>query len=131
METADALDFRLLGDGAWPPAEVLGRAVSAAARPYASCEVRVECGQPVVTARGDRMALHALRDAVLSGDFDGGALCVESGPEEVSVVDTKGRAAKVDGRYPHWVSTWCGERYSVITYKTRGEPSPLGPAVYP
>ena len=33
----------------------------------------------------------------------GGALCVESGPMEVTYVDTKGKMAKVDGRFPHWV----------------------------
>eukprot|EP00966_Prymnesium_polylepis_P051891 1201779-Prymnesium_polylepis.1 len=64
------------------------------------------------------------------GEFDGGQLCVESGPAEVRVVDTHNRAAKVDGRYPHWVAPWAGERYSVIAFRTRGEPSPLGPAVY-
>ena len=50
--------------------------------------------------------------------------------EEVVVVNTHNRAAKVDGRYPHWVAPWSGERYSVIVFKTRGVATPLGPAVY-
>ena len=64
------------------------------------------------------------------GEFEGGELCVESAADEVSVVTTRRRAAKVDGRYPHWVAPWSGERYSVIVYKTRGKPIALGPAVY-
>jgi len=70
--------------------------------------------------------------AVSLGAFEGGQLCIESAPDEVSVVNTHGRAAKVDGRFPHWVAPWRGaERYSVIIFKTRGEPAPKGPAVYP
>ena len=65
------------------------------------------------------------------GDFEGGELCVEAAVDEVRVVTTKGRAAKVDGRYPHWVAPWRGdERYSVIVYQTRGEGTRKGPAVY-
>ena len=48
----------------------------------------------------------------------------------LTLVGKGARAAKVDGRYPHWVSPWVGERYSVIVYKTRGEPTPIGPAVF-
>ena len=70
--------------------------------------------------------------AISLGDFQGGELCVESGADEVSVVTTRNRAAKVDGRYPHWVAPWVGaQRYSAIVYKTRGEGTPQGPAVYP
>ena len=68
------------------------------------------------------------------GDFSagGGALCVEVSAREVAHVDTRGRLARVDGRYPHWVAPWEGpERFSIITYRTRGPPSPRGPAVYP
>jgi len=68
--------------------------------------------------------------AMSLGKFDGGELCVESDPGEVSVVDTKGRGAKVDGRYPHWVAPWVGNRFSLICYKTRGEPMERGPAAY-
>ena len=38
---------------------------------------------------------------------------------------------KVDGRYPHWVTPYTGERYSVIYYRTVGEVDPMGPAVVP
>ena len=70
--------------------------------------------------------------AVSLGDFEGGELCIESAPDEVGVVDTRRKPAKVDGRYIHWVAPWSGEeRYSVIIYKTAGEPSPMGPAVHP
>ena len=37
--------------------------------------------------------------------MNGGALCVESGPREVTFVDTRGKMARVDGRYPHWVES--------------------------
>lgn len=68
--------------------------------------------------------------ALSLGDFVGGELCVESAPGEVSVVETRGRAAKVDGRFPHWVLPWRGrERYSIIVYATRGEGTPKGAAV--
>ena len=34
------------------------------------------------------------------GEFvDGGELCVESKPDEVTVVDTKGKLVRVDGRF--------------------------------
>ena len=55
--------------------------------------------------------------AVSLGEFEGGKLCIEAGPGEVSVVDTRNRAAKVDGRFPHWVAPWTGERFSVIMFK--------------
>lgn len=58
--------------------------------------------------------------ALSLGDFVGGRLCVECGPRDVAVVDTKGRMAKVDGRFPHWVSPYVGERYSVIWFTTDG-----------
>ena len=57
--------------------------------------------------------------ALSLGEFEGGCLCVEASPTEVVVAETKGRPAKVDGRYVHWVAPWTGERYSVIVYKTR------------
>ena len=91
----------------------------------------------VAFSRGFRGSPHvdtydiAYQWAISLGAFQGGELCVESAPSEVSVVNTHGRAAKVDGRYPHWVAPWSGtERYSIIVYKTRGEPLPVGPAVY-
>ena len=68
--------------------------------------------------------------AISLGDFEGGELCVESAPDEVSIVNTRRCAAKVDGRFPHFVAPWTGERFSIIVFRTRGEPSPRGPAVY-
>ncbi|CAE7495464.1 unnamed protein product [Symbiodinium microadriaticum] len=66
------------------------------------------------------------------GNFcGGGGIAVESGPHEVTVLDTFERFGKVDGRYPHWVTKYTGERYSVICYRTTGEVSPMGPAVCP
>ena len=69
--------------------------------------------------------------AISLGDFDGGQLCVESGPGEVLLVNTHSHAAKIDGRFPHWVAPWQGERYSVIVYKTRGIATAQLCAVYP
>jgi hypothetical protein len=44
-------------------------------------------------------------DRLAMGDFpDGqGGIVVEVDPFCVGVMNTKGRLAKVDGRYPHWV----------------------------
>ena len=69
--------------------------------------------------------------AISLGDFEGGELCVECEPDTIAVINTKGRAAKVDGRYPHWVAPYRGERYSVILFKTRGVGTPVGPAWFP
>jgi hypothetical protein len=63
------------------------------------------------------------------GDYQGGELCVESSAREVTQIDTRGRLAKMDGRYPHWVDPFEGERFSLIYYQTKGEASPRGPAV--
>ncbi|CAK0824798.1 unnamed protein product [Prorocentrum cordatum] len=55
------------------------------------------------------------------GDFEGGGeLCVEGDqPEQVFVVDTRNRMARIDGRYVHWVRGYGGEeRYSVIFFAT-------------
>lgn len=57
------------------------------------------------------------------GDFHkpGGALCVEQSAREVAYVDTRHRLAMVDGRFPHWVAPYEGNRYSAIFYQTRGD----------
>jgi hypothetical protein len=50
-----------------------------------------------------------------------GGICVESSPLVVAHVNTKNRLGKVDGRFPHWVSTYddqSKERYSLIYYST-------------
>ena len=66
--------------------------------------------------------------AVALGDFGGGGeLCVEASPTEVVRVETRGRFACVDGRFPHWVSAYTGTRYS-----TSFSPSlPLSPSPSP
>ena len=69
--------------------------------------------------------------AVSMGDFrSGGELCVEASPFEVFVVDTKNKIAKVDGRFPHWVRRFEGERFSLIFYRVDGDTSPKEQAVY-
>jgi len=68
------------------------------------------------------------------GDFaEGeGSLCVEATSFIVAQVNTKERLAKVDGRYPHWVSPYDSSkvRYSLIFYQTEGLHSPLGPPFF-
>lgn len=50
-----------------------------------------------------------------SGDFyGGGAIAVECSPLLVAEVETKGRLGRVDGRFPHWVTPYSGNRYSLI-----------------
>ena len=53
----------------------------------------------------------------------GGELCVEDEDERtVHLVETRGRLACIDGRYPHWVRAFSGgDRYSVIFYRVEGE----------
>lgn len=66
------------------------------------------------------------------GDFSagGGALCVECSAREVAYVDTRNRLGKVDGRFPHWVAPYTGDRYSVIYYQTMGEATAQSFAVF-
>ena len=49
---------------------------------------------------------------------------MESGTREVTHVDTRRKLARVEGRNPHWVTPYAGERYSLIYYRTEGEPEP-------
>ena len=60
---------------------------------------------------------------------DGGHLCVESSPSEVTTIDTRGRVVKVDGRFPHWVSGFRGTRFSLVWYCVAGEATPATVAV--
>jgi len=60
----------------------------------------------------------------------GGQLCVECSATVVAAVDTRGRLARIDGRFPHWVSPYVGERYSFIYYQTWGEGTPQTTAVF-
>lgn len=58
--------------------------------------------------------------AISLGEFTGGELCVEGdSPDEVHIVSTHDRVARVDGRYVHWVrGHGGGERYSLIFFAT-------------
>lgn len=68
--------------------------------------------------------------AISLGNFEGGGcIAVESGPKEVTHVTTFNRLAKVDGRFPHWVTKYSGERYSIIFYRTVGAVTPITKAV--
>jgi hypothetical protein len=64
------------------------------------------------------------------GNFTGGKLCVECSPTLVAEIDTKGKLAKVDGRFVHWVSDHEGTRYSLIYYVTSGEVVPQTTAIF-
>jgi hypothetical protein len=70
--------------------------------------------------------------AISMGNFStgGGRICVECSPTIVAEVDTRGRMAKVDGRFPHWVSAFEGTRYSLIYYVTSGTVIPQTTAVF-
>ena len=63
------------------------------------------------------------------GDFEGGELCVEAGEggEKTLAVDVKNRLGRLDGRVPHWVSGWTGERFSLVFFRTGGTPTPIEP----
>eukprot|EP00531_Pseudo-nitzschia_arenysensis_P001702 CAMPEP_0116152642 /NCGR_PEP_ID=MMETSP0329-20121206/20791_1 /TAXON_ID=697910 /ORGANISM="Pseudo-nitzschia arenysensis, Strain B593" /LENGTH=524 /DNA_ID=CAMNT_0003649439 /DNA_START=35 /DNA_END=1609 /DNA_ORIENTATION=- len=65
------------------------------------------------------------------GEFsNGGKLCVECSATCVAEIDTKGRFAKVDGRFCHWVSDYEGTRYSLIYYVTHGTAIPQTTAIF-
>ena len=48
----------------------------------------------------------------------GGCVCVEADAFTVAHVSTHNHLNKCDGRYPHWVSSYEGDRYSLIYYAT-------------
>lgn len=59
----------------------------------------------------------------LSGEFTGGGkIAVECSPFLVAEVDTHGRYGKVDGRFPHWVTSYTGCRYSLIYVSYTNKP---------
>lgn len=69
--------------------------------------------------------------AISMGNFSGGGkLCVECSATTIAQVDTNGCFAKIDGRFPHWVSDYEGTRYSLIYYVTRGEVIPQTTAIF-
>lgn len=59
--------------------------------------------------------------ALSLGHFTGGELMVEANAREVVAINTHGRMAKCDGRFPHWVAPYSGERYSIIWFTTSPE----------
>ena len=68
--------------------------------------------------------------ALALGDFvEGGRVAVESSERQVTEVDTRFGFAKVDGRFPHWVTPYQGERFSLIYYTTEGPAAPVLGAV--
>ncbi|CAK9057375.1 Hypothetical protein SCF082_LOCUS30806 [Durusdinium trenchii] len=70
--------------------------------------------------------------ALSVGDFTGGGeLCVEESPSKVRVLQTQNRLVCIDGRFPHWVSGYRGERYSIIYYRSSGQWDPPSQAVHP
>jgi len=60
----------------------------------------------------------------------GGKLCVECSATCVAEIDTRGKFAKVDGRFCHWVSDYEGTRYSLIYYVTHGKVVPQTTAIF-
>jgi len=68
------------------------------------------------------------------GKFEeGGNIMVECSARVVASVNTKNSLARVDGRFPHWVSPYnhtTEERYSLIYYRTEGHIDQIGPAVF-
>jgi hypothetical protein len=83
-------------------------------------------GSPHVDA-GDKTWQYA----VSLGDFtSGGQLCVEVSANEVGVIETKNRLCRFDGRFPHWVRSYEGERFSLIFYRVDGEVTPKEKAVW-
>ena len=64
------------------------------------------------------------------GEFVGGGICVEADWDTVAISNSHNRLAKVDGRYPHWVEPYEGERYSLIFYSTTDGYQKPGPPFY-
>jgi len=59
------------------------------------------------------------------GNFsNGGELCIEEDPFLVTVINTHNKLAKCDGRFPHWVSKYEGERFSVVFFRSHGTLDP-------
>eukprot|EP00929_Paragymnodinium_shiwhaense_P098247 TRINITY_DN59761_c0_g1_i1.p1 TRINITY_DN59761_c0_g1~~TRINITY_DN59761_c0_g1_i1.p1 ORF type:complete len:635 (+),score=57.99 TRINITY_DN59761_c0_g1_i1:63-1907(+) len=91
----------------------------------------------IAVSRGFRGSPHidqndlSVQYAFSLGDFEaGGELCVEEDPFLVRVLNTHGRLVCIDGRFPHWVSGYSGERYSVIFYRSAGVEDPRTCAVH-
>ena len=59
-----------------------------------------------------------------------GVVSVECSARVTARVDTRGKVGRVDGRFPHWVSEYEGERWSLVWYRTEGEREPVKGAVF-
>ena len=68
------------------------------------------------------------------GNFTEGTGCVavECSSRIVAHVNTKNRLGRVDGRHPHWVTSYDvnEERFSLIYYDTMSAYEPPGPAIF-
>jgi len=60
-----------------------------------------------------------------------GGIRVEARWNTVVEVNSKNRLARIDGRYPHWVAPYSGDRFSLIYYQTTAKYIKPGPAVWP
>lgn len=60
-----------------------------------------------------------------------GGIRVEERWDTVVEVNSKNRLARVDGRYPHWVAPYSGDRYSLIYYQTTVKYTQPETAVWP
>mmetsp|Transcript_9761 Transcript_9761/g.14329 ORF Transcript_9761/g.14329 Transcript_9761/m.14329 type:complete len:224 (-) Transcript_9761:200-871(-) len=113
----------------WEKSEALLRGVSDKAANFCFTAIAVSKnfrGSPHVD-KNDRGPQYALS----LGDFDaGGELCVEESPFVVRAIETKGRLACIDGRLPHWVSGYSGERYSIIFYRSTGNEDDIVSAIH-
>ena len=77
----------------------------------------------------DRDAQWALSLGEFGEGNNGGRLCVEEEPGKVVAINTYRRLAKMDGRFPHWVEGYSGERYSVQFFRTEGPVVPKATAL--
>mmetsp|Transcript_25977 Transcript_25977/g.86519 ORF Transcript_25977/g.86519 Transcript_25977/m.86519 type:complete len:517 (-) Transcript_25977:109-1659(-) len=125
-----AEDPRAVRRRVWELSEALLRAASPKAAGFAFTAMAVSKnfrGSPHVD-KNDISVQYALS----LGEFaeGGGKLCVEESASVVRAFDTRGRLVCIDGRFPHWVSGYVGERYSVIFYRSSGEEDPSTCAVH-
>lgn len=123
-------DPRAVRRRVWELSEALLQSVSAKAAAFAFTAIAVSRnfrGSPHID-KNDRSVQYAMS----LGDFSegGGELCVEESPFVVRAFNTRGRLVCIDGRFPHWVSGYVGERYSVIFYRSAGDEDPVSHAVH-
>lgn len=114
----------------WELAENLLRNASAKAREFEFTNIAVSknfTGSPH-RDRNDKSVQYALS----LGDFseEGGRLCIEESAFTVRSFRTRNRLVCVDGRFSHWVSSYIGERYSLIFFRNSGDNDPIERAVH-